>query len=491
MFTNRTRILPLTTYIQPLNSAGVYGSKLAGQFIQDLVSGRNSLDIVTIGDSNSGQPGSGTGYGYSAGLFRALQFFSGVSPYATPLAPGGISGGNAQRSAPMGGVGNNFFYASDGQAGNTGTVRTLYAAATQATPDADAAALKSNLGIDMATYTEDGASTTRLPKFLGYEWYGSFVASGVTYTSAANNNLIELQTTNEMNYGSGSGNVPLQYRVVYGKFAGGNGQFKPTIYSSAGTTVASSWVPTSGGSAGNWYATAPGLNFTTTNSTSTVAYRAGWDGLAQGGSVTGPFSCLWHSVIRRSFKGFCVNNLIYDGGKSTTRIADRIDAMDQLLDAYLKELRERQIEAGGSGRVLIFVNTGINGPDTSSTWPTAAARIVARIQQRWAATLGAINNLAFVFSVTHPTNSGLPWDTARAAVADAANSWGTSNGGNNITVVDIGQNYPAVKLSKGSAPSGSLYDGGGQAHLNYSTTTQSNGYDAVAGNIITSLMSST
>lgn len=486
-----TRVVSLRqspTYVT--NPLGVYGGKRAGQFIQDLLGGRDSLDIVTIGDSNIGMPGATTGYGYTAGLIRALQFFGGMSPYATPLAPGGLFGGAAQRSSPMGGVGNSYFVAADGQAGNTGTVRTLYAAATQATPDADAAALRSNLSIDMATYTEDGASTTRLPKFLGYEWYGSFVASGVTYTSPANNNLIELQTTNEMNYGTGSGNVPLQYRVVYGKFAGGSGQFKPTVWSSVGSTVASSWVPTSGGSTGNWYGTAPGLNFTTTNSTSTVAYRAGWDGLAQGGSVVGPFSCLWHSVIRRSFKGFCVNNLIYDGGKSTRRVADRIDAMGQLLDAYLKELRERQVEAGGSGRVLIFINTGINGPDTATTWTTAAARIVARIQQSWATISGTPNNLAFVFSVTHPTNSGLPWDTARAAVADAANSWGTSNGGNNITVVDIGQNYPAVKLSKGSAPSGSLYDGGGQSHLGYSTTTQLNGYDAVAGNIVSSLLAS-
>lgn len=483
--------LILYKYAQPNNAPSVYGSKQAAQFLQDLLSGRDSLDVVTIGDSNTGHPGGSTGYGYTAGLFRALQFFGGQSAYATPLTPGNISGGSAARTAPLWGAGYSFLTSSDGEAGNTGTVRTLYAAATQATPDSDAFALKNNLGIDMATYNDNGSNTTRLPKFGGYEWHGGFVASGVTYTSAANKNLIELGTTNEMNLGNGDAGTSLQYRVVYGKFGGGSGQFKPTVWSTAGSTVASSWVPTSGGSAGNWYATAPGLNFTSNkNGSSVVAYRCSWDGLGQGGSVTGPFACLWHSIIRRSFKGFAVNNLIYDGGKSTAQIADRVEAMDQLLDAYLKELRERQQEAGGSGRVLVFVNTGINGPDSSTTWPTAAARIVQRIKDRWATTLGLPNNLAFVFSVTHPTTNTGSWETPRSSVSNAANSWATENAGSNISVVDIAQNYPSNRLLNGTAPAGSLYDGGGQAHLSYSTTTQLNGYDAVAGSIVSSLLAS-
>ncbi|NBV89697.1 MAG: hypothetical protein EBR88_09345, partial [Betaproteobacteria bacterium] len=60
----------------------------------------------------------------------------------------------------------------------------------------------------------------------------------------------------------------------------------------------------------------------------------------------------------------------------------------------------------------------------------------------------------------------------------------------NISVVDIAQNYPSNRLLNGTAPAGSLYDGGGQAHLNYSTTTQLNGYDAVAGSIVSSLLAS-
>ncbi|MBU6163333.1 MAG: hypothetical protein KGO50_19655, partial [Myxococcales bacterium] len=77
--------LIINRYMQPSNASCVYGNKRAAQFLQDVVAGRDSLDIVTIGDSNGGNGG----YGYTVGLQRVLGFQYGVDPYATPLLPCG------------------------------------------------------------------------------------------------------------------------------------------------------------------------------------------------------------------------------------------------------------------------------------------------------------------------------------------------------------------------------------------------------------------
>jgi len=205
---------------------------------------------------------------------------------------------------------------------------------------------------------------------------------------------------------------------------------------------------------------------------------------------------LWHSVARRSFKGYAVNPLIYDGGKKTGDLADRVEGMGSLLDSYLKELRDRQIESGGSGRLLVYVNSGINQPETAAQWTAAADRIVNRITERWVSGGGSRSNLAFVFTITHP-NTVDPWLSARPALATNANQYAQTRTSSNISVVDIAVAYPGYKLLNGSQPAGRLYSSIGgteaeqQAHLTFATNTQANGYDAVAGSVMMSLMSKT
>jgi len=202
------------------------------------------------------------------------------------------------------------------------------------------------------------------------------------------------------------------------------------------------------------------------------------------------------SAIQLNKKGYCVSSLISQPGRTGTEIAARVEGMDKNLDMYLKELRERQIESGGTGRVVVFVNYGINA-DTSPTaalaYTNAADRIKTRMQARWVATGGSIANLAFIFAPSHPvtSSSGLPWNSSRATVVTSASAWATANQNDNsgTCVVDGGIQYTSTKLTIGVAPSGTMYDGGGQSHLNATTTSGSNGYDAFAGAIFSSLMS--
>jgi hypothetical protein len=127
--------------------------------------------------------------------------------------------------------------------------------------------------------------------------------------------------------------------------------------------------------------------------------------------------------------------------------------MPKYLEAYLRELRERQIAAGGSGRVLWWHNSGINGAETSTTWTTNAAAIRDAVYNVWVTTLGyPARDLAFVMSVTHPVITGDPgagtWGANRPAIAQAAADWAAANvnDGKNVTVVDIASVLTAQQI---------------------------------------------
>jgi hypothetical protein len=298
-------------------------------------------------------------------------------------------------------------------------------------------------------------------------------------------------------YGTaGTGTQLLQYRLVYGTFATGSGSFKLSVFNQSGFSLnqRSSSFQTNTGTAG--YSTTPAtLDFTTITTAvgGNMGVYCSWDGAQQGASnaPTGPFAALWMSVAAKNRKGYSVSNLTGHGGLSTTGIADRIEGCDKVLDSFLKEIRDRQMMAGGSGRAIVWLNSGINGPDSSSTWIAAAERIRNRIAARWQTIGGSISNLAFVMSVTHPTTSVASWDSARAAVATGASNWAADNANNGygVCVFDIASRYSAIKLTNGPAPSGTLYDGGGQSHL-IGTAQVLNGYDGVMTSCVASLLAS-
>jgi len=483
----RTRPLPDSTVVA--NAPSVYGSKQASQFLQDLVSGRDSLDVVCIGDSNIGSDN----YGYTHGFNRVLNYSYGVPWYATPLFPGSCSDGPTSRSGTDFQPGVLVRWCGNAQAGSTGTVRTLVEASVSSSPVYTYAQnLKTALGFDTTNY--NSASNRRLPIFQwGVGWYGSYVDDAVTYTSGANNNLIQIADTHPMNYGSGTGGTALAYRVVIGTFNGGSGQFKLRAANNstlANLATSASYISTNtsvDGYANASQISALQLNFTSPSTTPTTLICS-WDGMNSGNPVTGPFSCLYHSVMVQSGKGFASNTLMYQSGRTPTVIADQLEYSDELVDSFLKELRERQIAAGGTGRVLVAVNMGINdATDVNGVnYIAAANRIISRITSRWSTVGGGSAQLAFVFTVTHPTTSSgnANWNTNRPGIVAAVNAWARTVGSNACTV-DFGSSYSSYRLNIET-----LYQTGNQAHLNATTSAQTNGYDAVVGTIVSSLLSS-
>lgn len=511
----RNRVLPrLNDQQVPSSVVGMYGSGRAGQFLRDAMRGTDSVDIVVIGDSNAGFP---VGHGYVGGWNKVMQFGMHVPQYATPICSGGpvsptalTTGNSSNGREMMWGVGISQAWNAQGVAGGSNSP-TSCKQMIQST-DSEIVGLRNWLGFNTTNYNVNDTTNKML---FPQGWMNNpiVVETGQRYTSnnASVVNLLALtnQTIaginsfgSEMAFGtSGTGGNSLEYRIVYGTFPTA-GSFKPhAFYMNTINAISRDSVVSTGGGYG-FQTRAFRINSFTLGAQGVSPFRVGftWDGAnsaTTADQANGPFACLWQSIIRPDFKGYSVSCLNYFGGVTTTQIAEKIEDCDKMLDAYLKELRERQIGStpgtAGTGRVIVFCNSGTNGPDTSTTWVQGAERIRNRIASRWVSTGGNLSQLAFVFTVTHPTaDAGIAWTASRAAVSAAANAWATSNAtdGYGSSVVDINDAYTTIVLSRYS-----MYDSTLQTHLNIvavppaAVTTAVDAYEAIVQRVVTCLIS--
>jgi hypothetical protein len=450
--------------VQDVNARAVYGSNRAGSFIRDAMAGTNSLDVVVFGDSNAGSDGTN---GYSYGWQVALAGI-GIPTYATPVFHTSSSEGATNRSGGMFGSFIKSVWTGNTTSGAVGTIVSLsYALNTLGDGDAD----------DFNNYL--GSSSFDIKPYA-FAYDIQFLIAGSTYTSPANGTCIEIAGGNPLTEGSGSGQVPLQYRTVYGKFITTGGKFRLRAMKGVNTLIAGSSadISTAGGFG---YATAT-LNFTSPNSavenTRVVCSWDGYNGLGVW-TPTGPVAIMWHSIIKQSGKGFSVSCLNYYGGRTTTQLATTATNGGKVFESFLKELRERQIAAGGSGRVLWWHNSGINGTETSSTWTTGVSTIVDKVRSVWSSLGYPASDLAFVVSPTHPTNNGAAgdngWSARGTEVVSGAVNWIQGNNGyasNGVTFVNISALVNAQQLNDRNLYS-LFQDAKYESHLRSSPTTAS------------------
>lgn len=496
---------------------GIYGNTKAASFIKDAIDGVQSLDIVVFGDSNAGS-GASCGYTRGwwqslctfgapvygtplmmlasedgsnvrlSGLFMPANYFnwngrstSGAAANPSYTLSARCRDGSTsaiELNDTLGG-----YYVREGQAtGSSSTSITLDAGASSTNDfykdcfvsilTAVNGNVTTNWGIITAyngttkVATVSGFATTPsasayflITKFLlkpsAFTFGVVFVDSTHVYTSFAGGPSVRTAKGNQLTAGNGSGGTSCQYRLVYGKFSTTGGKFRLRAMKDTNTSVASDSSDrlTSGGS-GYDVAKLPFTSSTTSSIPDEM--KCAWDGYNSGASfqTTGPFAAFWHSIIQLNKKGYCVHNLNYLGGSTTSQHALILSRMGEYLKMYLKELRERQIEAGGSGRVLWFFNSGINGPDTNTTWTNSMTTIRDTIANTWTSLGYPIDDLAFIMSVSHPTTSGDPgatsWATARAAVSNAANLWALTNESyaKNACVFDIESVFTSAQLKQ-------------------------------------------
>lgn len=437
---NRTRLLGNNG--SP--ALGLYGSLRASTFIKDCVSGADSVDVLTIGDSNMGYNGCGYSTGFREALTYkgALQYATGLVHMAENVAGGGntSSGGLYTNTTQFSWRGNSF---TAPQAGNS-TMSSLNA--KNATADTHAVALTNAIG----TFTNF--------KPYGIVFDAAFVNVGSPtnyYTSSGNGVRIVPAATTAFAAGNGSGGMALQYRVVYGTFASGSGQFKLSVIKGSTTLhERSSLYSTNTGTAGI-STTAATLNFTSPETTNVaIPFACNVDGFVNGTTsdyVVGPAAFFWHSLMFQSKKGYSVTNFSYYSGRTTAQLATDMASNLKLVSATLRELRTRQIAAGGTGRVLIYTNSGINDGDTNTTYTSSLDSLIAVFRTEWT-TLGyPESDLAFLITSSHPTpNSigGEAWYERRPAFNNNAETWATTNftDGRNITYCDFEEYRTAAQI---------------------------------------------
>lgn len=425
---------------------GIFGSTTATKFFNDCRNGVDSVDVVTIGDSNAGSQGSG----WTCGLAYAMAG-AGMKIYATPMFQTADATGGNNRTSGMCLPHNHSRWIGNASAAGTLTAGTVANPLTTAVTASSAPAieLKNTLSFNQ----------TITPSIGSFAYNIAYVDTAVQWTSlfggAITGPTIQIYESSSMLSGGGGGNVPLQYRLVYGKFTQSGGSFKLKVMHTVNTAVATSTSYSTAGAASGFATATLDFNSPLNAGVPRHIYCA-FDGFNNGGldnAITGPFAAIWHSVVEIA-KGYCVSSLIYDSGKTSSQIADRVEGMGStatsLMGSYLKELRERQIAAGGSGRVVIWNNTGVNGPDTGTAFVDAMTRIRNAFSTVWVALGYPKRDLAFIFSVTHPQISGSAQENSLITQRTSANNWAerNKNDGNNVTVVDISKLFTYTEMTQ-------------------------------------------
>lgn len=534
------------------NGPLVYGSRRASGFVRDLAIGADSLDLVIIGDSNTGSAQSGM-WGYHNGFSQAM-FELGWPCYGLPVFPA-MYGLTAASSATGGWNSSAFLYAPTGNlaSGNISGGATAYNAWT---PGDVATVTISNASPGVVTYTAHGltagaplflATTGALPTGLsaGTTYYVKTVLTADTFTvastptgteintSSAGSGTHTIQTCPWIRYGSATATPPakddwayiasgsytqnfnavemsvdhplndtsltLWHRVRFGTFTASGGSFQGRARAyDGGPVYATGSVQSTQGAAYSFGA----YEYSFSVTAPTEYTHASWSGGA--GGAVGPCAIHSHTIYCKR-KGWSVTSHGYLAGYDSARITQVAAAIGStLLQTHLQELRERQIAAGGTGRVLLVSHSGINGNETTSDWTTCHLTIWNTYKAAWESLGYPASDLAIVSFVGVPANQADTSNSGSAgnlvAVRSAASALpGTQR---DMTVIDSKTMMPYSRAIVGIGNGRSYYqrtnnlpNAGSDitVHLsggiyNGSTRDTSDGYTVVAHEILQSLL---
>lgn len=451
---------------------GFYGSPTAGHFVLDAIAGTDSLDVITIGDSNAGFSKNGGGLGgggWTRGLLRGLNA-AGAPTYGSPMVPimnsitstGGIQKLLDDDSTEKTLVG--YFQNVEGPSGD------LKRGSTNGPTGL------SNLVVPSSALLPFGGQGFNYAWVQANQSHRSFSQLNGTFPGGAEPNPA-LPTWNQPG-------TALRYRVTYARTNTSGGSINPTVY----RVTSGSYVSLATASASTYYASGIDLQnvdvpFTMPTTTPASALVFGW---AYIGYAYGPAGAVYDSVYKIA-KGVAVHNMHYGSNQTSTTISDIIfqanGANGFFLENYLTQIYTRQVAAGGSGRVIVWFNAGINGGgDNGATWTASAAGIITTLRNAWISAGLDGDNLAFVCSVTHPldTDYGGSTEANMAGARTVANGWASTY--SNVTVVDLSQIYTAAQMTASG-----YYAGAGSTPPNSEAHLSQAGYFAFGQQIVNKL----
>jgi hypothetical protein len=339
---------------------GIYGGERTRQFVRDAIRGDESLDVIVVGDSNVGHEN----YGWTDGIPYALRTL-GASVYSSPLLPGATGGAGAASLFP------GLSYGYDGT--NTGRWQTSEAALGNKGSGEDYPEINDFWNANGGTLLWSSAAY--------WDWMyidataTSLFAQIIAATTAAMPITAEhIWRLGVATFDTGSGELNL------GVYNGTSGAavVTDTFSSNTGTTgfqVYEMTVPAD-----------PARNF----------------GLRFRPYAVGPVSpagVLWMSVYQRR-TGFACQPYHYGGGQDLREIGNAC-GNSAMMRTFLAELRARQIAAGGRGRVLVFINGGVNEVATPSDWPEGSTAVYEGFRSAWSQLGYPESDLAFLAGVSH------------------------------------------------------------------------------------------
>lgn len=410
--------------------AGVVGSRTASNFIRDMMNGVDSVDILFVGDSNTDY----SAHGYVTGMGNALEQ-SGARCYGTMVFP-------VYQSTTQQNIGHKC---------NVSPLRPSDVFGSGGTAVAGVSSTKTSL-INLFGRTTGTASPVG---DAGLDFiYVSGTPSGAGYQQSIAG--IYVNSTSPIGIKN-----ELKYRMLHSQMPSGNtpGTFYLVSQTASPTITASSAINTTGAS----FAWVASEHTVPANPSATMSeHHFAWN-VAGALGVYNNVGFAAQSVYR-AVKGWSVGCLHYRGGESMTTVASNVNGWGATqMGTYLKEVRDRQIAAGGSGRVIVWVQGGVNtATGLPGSWETDLATMKTAITSAWTGSGGSAGNITFVANVSHQyinpdSSSSGSLNVLSGQRATAKAMIGGANG-SNLTIVTLTEQitYPEM------VP---LYDGGGAVHL--------------------------
>jgi len=375
------------------NEQGVSGNGLsrAHRFLRDALSAEDSVDIVTIGDSNTGYSEGIPCAGWTDGLLAAMVQF-GIPQYATPLqpiSPPGVSFGITSWNSPM----------LLGQSSDL-DFPAVSVSGTDFAPQ--------SIRDSLSGSTTEGASVIR-PTGVPFDFawipqqphaFASSTCGTVLLTSPSF--PVEGQLTFRLLHGVDPGPGPVgRFTLMW---LGANGQF-----------LCPPKTCTTNGTSAGWSASEISLPADHLRA-SPIRCTFGGADHGQTFAIRGPCA-LGLSSVYRPVRGCAVQSLNYHGGATMTQVAADICSMPQAtLMTWLGELAARQRAAGGTGRVLVLLQGGIN-PDSGlpESWGAAVIAMKSTLQNAWLALGNSGSSIGFLVMVSH---AATPDDAALTNLRD-------------------------------------------------------------------------
>jgi hypothetical protein len=374
---------------------GLYGSGAAVSFVRE--QSQSGLDIAIVGDSNTGFNAPTAG-GYVWGLSYGLNTNKPDTCYGTPVYPLMASGNTPGFKSSFSGAS---VVSTSGDGYSSGK-----ASATVITPFFDR-------GSGVWSMTGGANEET----YIDYP----YLASG-NQTGTLNRGV-----TVESDHPMGISNE-LRYRVLRGQFSGGGSHRYRVRLSGSTPLTTTNAISANGATAlvADEVVVAAGARST--------AIEGFWSVQANAGILnTGPISPILQSMYTPRV-GWAVGAMYFYGGHTLTNVADNIDlATDGTVKTYLNELYNRQVAAGGTGRVLVWLQGGINQGDWTAKpglWLTQWGQVIQRCRSAWSALGLDASKLTFAVMCTHDS-TGYNFATRREDLKNFAKTQ------KDVTVVNI------------------------------------------------------